>query len=250
MTGSVAVHIQSTAQADDLGLITLGDLCAAAEGTDYRIIGGHMVRLLTHVYGLAPSTPRLTADADAGIHEPVAASGDLGTELEAAGYHKECSNRYVRRTASGDAAIDLLVPTAASAGPQQLGANQFDAAPGLRLALASPAVVVDVSAYLTTGEEITCTAAIPDIEAAVILKLLATTVRSADRDIADLLTLLEIVNAIDEPITGPWKLDDPQACSQGERLDAARAARRLRRLPAGGIPPRCGALLKKYVPGG
>ena len=37
------------------------------------------------------------------------------------------------------AAVDLLVPADASAGPQELGGNQFDAAPGLRLALSAPA---------------------------------------------------------------------------------------------------------------
>ena len=172
MSGSVVVHIRSTSLADDLGLIALRDVCVAASRvveTDYRIIGGHMVRLLTHVYGRVPPTPRLTADADAGINEPVAAGGVLGTHLEEVGYRQEFSNRYLRAVSAGDAAVDLLVPADASAGPQELGGNQFDAAPGLRLALSAPAVIVEVSAWLSDGEEVTCTAVIPDLEAAVVL---------------------------------------------------------------------------------
>ncbi|OCW86912.1 hypothetical protein A8M60_19325 [Nocardia farcinica] len=250
MSGSVAVHIRSTSQADDLGLIALRDVCVAAGRAvqaDYRIIGGHMVRLLTHVYGRVPEAPRLTADADAGINEPVAAGGVLGSHLEEVGYRQEFSNRYVRAVPVGDAAVDLLVPAAASAGPQELGGNQFDAAPGLRLALAAPAVIVEVSAWLSTGEEVACTAVVPDLEAAVVLKLLATTVRSVPKDIADLHTLLGILEATDEPITGPWMLVDPYVCRRGERLDAARAAQRLRGLPPRQVPPHCAALMRKHI---
>lgn len=40
---------------------------AVAGGGDYRIIGGHMVRMLLHVYPTANAVLRSTADADAAL---------------------------------------------------------------------------------------------------------------------------------------------------------------------------------------
>ena len=59
----------------------LADLAAAACGQDYRIIGGHMVHILSHVYPTAAVVARVTADADAGMDAVVAGGADLHSNL-------------------------------------------------------------------------------------------------------------------------------------------------------------------------
>lgn len=97
-----------TAVADDNGMRALCDVAAVAADIEYRVIGGHMVRLLRHVYSV-PGTPRLTSDADTGIDVNVASTGNLHDRLTALGYTAECGNRYEL----GEQAVDLLVPAAA-----------------------------------------------------------------------------------------------------------------------------------------
>ncbi len=244
----MGVEIVSGSRADDAGLIALKDLTKAAGGIDHRVIGGHMVRLLTYVYSHTTATPRLTVDADAGISEPVAAAGELGRGLIALGYRGEIGNRYVRNL-GGDqrAAIDLLVPASAEPDPQVLGGRAFDAAPGLRFAFACKPIRVEVRARLSTGDIVECAPLVPDLEPAVVLKLLATQRRAAAKDRADLQVMLEIVEAGLEPVTGPWRLSDPTATSNGERRDAARAAQALRKAPRTITPVRLKALLVRHV---
>ena len=105
--------ISCTAVADDNGMRPLRDVAAVAGDIEYRVIGGHMVRLLRHVYNV-PGIPRLTSDADTGIDVNVASTGDLHDRLTALGYIAECGNRYER----GEQAVDLLVPAAARPGKQ------------------------------------------------------------------------------------------------------------------------------------
>lgn len=112
MTGT-SVVISCTAVADDNGMRPLRDVAAVAGDIEYRVIGGHMVRLLRHVYNV-PGIPRLTSDADTGIDVNVASTGDLHDRLTALGYIAECGNRYER----GEQAVDLLVPAAARPGKQ------------------------------------------------------------------------------------------------------------------------------------
>lgn len=71
MTAAVSIVLACTAVADDNGMIALRDVAAVAADVEYRIIGGHMVRLLRHVYNV-PGIPRLTSDADTGIDVNVA----------------------------------------------------------------------------------------------------------------------------------------------------------------------------------
>ncbi|VBA39908.1 hypothetical protein LAUMK136_03228 [Mycobacterium attenuatum] len=88
-----------TAVADDNGMRALRDVAAVAADIEYRVIGGHMVRLLRHVYNV-PGIPRLTSDADTGIDVNVATTRDLhdrltalGTSLSAATATNEVSKR-------------------------------------------------------------------------------------------------------------------------------------------------------------
>ncbi|UQX09456.1 hypothetical protein M5I08_13655 [Candidatus Mycobacterium methanotrophicum] len=52
MTGTASVVMACTAVADDNGIRALRDVAAVAADIEYRVIGGHMVRLLRHVYNM------------------------------------------------------------------------------------------------------------------------------------------------------------------------------------------------------
>jgi hypothetical protein len=162
-------------------MLALRDVATAAGDSEYRIIGGHMVRLLRHVYNV-PGMPRLTSDADAGIDVNVAAEGGFHDQLTRLGYTPESGNRYVR----GDQVVDLLVPAEAKPGTRIIGERPFDGAPGLRLALALNPIRVAVTARLTDGDTIGFEVPVPDVEAAFVLKILARTVRGSERDIQDI----------------------------------------------------------------
>ncbi len=234
--------IACTAVADDNGMRALRDVAAVAADIEYRVIGGHMVRLLRHVYNVQ-GTPRLTSDADTGIDVNVASTGDLHDRLTALGYVAECGNRYER----GEQAVDLLVPAAAKPGKQIIGERAFDGAPGLRLALALPPIEVAVTARLTNGDTIEFEAPVPDVEAAFVLKMLARTVRDSERDLQDIETLLEIVASQPEYRASPWRLDDPKITKAGERGDAARVAAQMISSPPTRVPARVRALLQRHV---
>lgn len=231
-----------TAVADDNGMRALRDVAAVAADIEYRVIGGHMVRLLRHVYNV-PGIPRLTSDADTGIDVNVASTGDLHDRLTALGYIAECGNRYER----GEQAVDLLVPTAAKPGKRIIGERAFDGAPGLHVALALPPIEVAITARLTDGDMIEFEVPVPDVEAAFVLKMLARTVRDSERDLQDIETLLEIVASQPEYRASPWRLDDPKITKAGERGDAARVAAQMVSSPPTRVPARVRALLRRHV---
>lgn len=231
-----------TAVADDNGMRALRDVAAVAADIEYRVIGGHMVRLLRHVYNV-PGIPRLTSDADTGIDVNVASTGDLHDRLTALGYIAECGNRYER----GEQAVDLLVPTAAKPGKRIIGERAFDGAPGLSVALALPPIEIAVTARLTDGDMIEFAVPVPDVEAAFVLKMLARTVRNSERDLQDIETLLEIVESQPEYRASPWHLNDPKITKAGERGDAARVAAQMISSPPTSVPARVRALLRRHV---
>ncbi|MEB4211731.1 hypothetical protein [Mycobacterium sp. 94-17] len=242
MTAAASVVMACTAVADDNGMRALCDVAGIAADIEYRIIGGHMVRLLRHVYNV-PGIPRLTSDADTGIDVSVASTGGLHDRLTALGYIDECGNRYKR----GEQAVDLLVPTAARPGKRIIGERAFDGAPGLRLALALPPIRVTVTARLTDGDMIEFEVPVPDVEAAFVLKILARSVRDSERDLQDIETLLEIVASLPEYRASPWRLDDPNLTKGGERGDAARVAARMISSPPTQVSARVRALLRRHV---
>lgn len=242
MTGAVSVIVACTAVADDNGMRALHDVFTVAADLDYRVIGGHMVRLLRHVYDV-PGIPRVTSDADTGIDEQVAVAGDLHDQLTALGYTDTSGSRYEL----GGQAVDLLVPTEAKAGKRYLGERAFDGAPGLRLALASPPIQVAVTARLTDGTYLEFEVPLPDVEAAFVMKMLAWTVRHSDRDVKDIETMLEIVASQPKYRASPWRMHDPAVTKFGERKDAARAAGRMIVSPPRLVPARVRVLLRQHV---
>lgn len=223
-------------------MLALRDVATAAGDREYLIIGGHMVRLLRHVYNV-PGTPRLTSDADAGIDVNVAFGGGFHDQLTRLGYTAESGNRYVR----GDQAIDLLVPTEAKPGTRIIGERAFNGAPGLRLALALSPIRVAVTARLTDGATVGFEIPVPGVEAAFVLKVLARTVRTSQRDVQDIGTLLEIVAGEPQYLAAGWQMDDSRMTRRGERGDAAREAARLLASPPTMVPARARALLKRHV---
>lgn len=134
MTDSLDISISASSNAADLGLRALSDLALASGGHPYRVIGGHMVHLLTYVYPTPDAVARVTTDADAGINTIVAARDGLHENLLERGYTLVKGNHYEAR--SGDdtkpLSIDLLVPsmTGRSIATVILGGRGFDAIPG------------------------------------------------------------------------------------------------------------------------
>lgn len=216
----ITVHSFSTAA--DNGYRALADLATAAEGTDYRVVGGHMVQLLLYVYPSAQAAVRGTSDADGGIPEPVAAGMKLHQALLSKDYTPTAGAHYIRGEDDDAVEIDLLVPMrTAGSRQEELGGRTFDAIPGLSLALASDPLMLDVTAQLSEGEVLQFTVPIPNLEVAVVMKALATTTRSAPKDVYDLCTLFEIRHEHREAL-GAWRLSDPEAVSKGTRKTAAR----------------------------
>jgi hypothetical protein len=222
------IFIGAASNAADLGLRALSDLAAAAEGYEYRVIGGHMVHILSHVYPTVEATQRATADADAGTSTEVAGGPDLDKGLLDRGYTRVNGNRW--EAPSGDPdnplAVDLLVPSSSGKKLETkfLGEGKygFDAIPGLELALSSTPLYVTVHARLYRGESETFEVCVPDVEAAIVLKALAWDSRYAPKDIEDLCSLMAMVHHHREEIV--WRLDKP---CRGAKGDAARVLRGL-----------------------
>lgn len=189
------IHIRSLSNAGDLGFLALADLAAAAEGVDYRVVGGHMVHLLTHIYPTSGAVPRVTSDADAGIDRPTAAGQDIHLALLARGYTAQSGNHYTKAISDQEElAVDLLVPRSTSDATVQIAGRGFDPIPGLGFALSCPAVHIAIDAHLQDGRTLNFIVPIPDVEPALILKILAWQKRKADKDVSDIASLLEIAH--------------------------------------------------------
>lgn len=246
----------STSVAADLGFLALADIAvvaAALRNAEWRIIGGHMVQLLIHRYPTPNCQQRGTADADAGVGPQIAASAELHERLRQRDYRDECGNRYVRTHPDGTIAIDILVPDGADAGANIIAGRAFDPAPGLRFALAGPALSISANARLTDGTAVVFDVQVPDVEAAVVLKTLAWGSRRADKDLVDLANLFEIVE-LHRAVLSRWQPD--KAPGTGARLDTARTlAGLVRAIDRGalgrgilpGPPARLGALIRRHV---
>lgn len=260
-----AINVISMSNAADLGYRALADVADASQGiplTDYRIVGGHMVQLLIHAYPTPAATERSTADADAGIREAVAAGQDLHNELLERGYEAIKGNHYIRTNEDGALIeVDLLIPHDGVGrpmrGPTEVNGRGFDAIPGLGFALNATPLLVDVKVLLRADkEDLAFTVPVPDVEAALILKALAWKSRTADKDLADISSLLEIVQLHKNSLTS-WGYGEERLAAKGQRLDAARVlhqlvdlASRNRLKPMQGLssPARLAALIREHIP--
>lgn len=207
----------STTAADDLSYLSLFDACRLSAEKNVRIIGGHMVQLLSDAFPTDFAFPRRTVDADAAIETELAASGQMHQLFEAAGYQASSGNSYQKSGRS----VDLLVSSMDGRfSTQILGDRAFDSSPGISSALNTDPIAIQVEAALTTSEIIEFEARVPSVEVAVLLKALVYKVRLANRDLLDLQNLLWIAKLHPSHEIGGWNLDQPR---KGVRGDAQRA---------------------------
>lgn len=256
MSRSIEVAVHSTGRADDLGYQGQHAVWqAAGEDGEFLIVGGHMVRLLLHVYPTARAVPRSTIDADAAIGS-VDVLGPVVESLLDQQFTKESATFYTRTVEEDrQVEINLVLPRTGHAPgvrPQEVpGIGQVDTLPELSFAMGQPSLDLAITAELFDGQSLTYRSRIPDLEAAVVLKAHSWENRRAAKDLADLHSLLEIRQ---EHQDIPWKLDDAQ---KGVRKDAARilqqlGARLTRRRPGFEVPgsldtKRLAGLIVKHV---
>jgi hypothetical protein len=127
------------------------------------------------------------------------------------------------RVGSGDpeALIDVLVPAYTSRPREnvQVAVDLFSTeVPGLQLALARPPVMVNLELRRLNGEMLHSEFPFADEVSALVLKGLATTVRSRDTDVADIWRCLEIAVAAGV---------GPDSFSSGVRAESAELIRSL-----------------------
>ena len=218
-------HLISSSPEDDAAYVALADLSKIlASYPECRVIGGHMVNLLTTVFPAEGIILRRTGDADGGIPVELAASGAMHRALVDSGYTAESGNRYVNGGGGNiRATIDLLIPSFDGRFRREVrGDRGFDAMPGLALALTGEAIEIDVIATLRDGSELEFHTRTPTVEAAVILKASAYVDRHAvtTKDAIDIRNLLEVLDQHGPETVGGWRLKEPTLI--GARKDAAR----------------------------
>jgi hypothetical protein len=189
--------------ADDLGYVALSDLARALADipADFRVIGGHMVTMLAARWQLGHELYRETGDVDLGITPIAARDRHVVGRLKDLDYAQVAGNRFARGPSDvpvkikgkedsprPEAFIDVLVPAYTSRAREnvQVGEDLFTTeVPGLQLALArrSPSRWNGAAA---TERSCTASCRSPTRVSALVLKSLATTVRSKDTDVTDI----------------------------------------------------------------
>jgi hypothetical protein len=198
---------------DDLGYVALSDLARALRdiAADCRVIGGHMVTVLAARWRLGQELYRETGDVDLGIPPIVARDHHVAGRLKDLDHAQVTGNRFARRLSDipvkiknrdgsprPEAFIDVLVPAYTSRAREnvQVGEDLFTTeVPGLQLALARPPVTIALELRRLNGKILQCELPFPDEVSALVLKSLATTVRSKNTDISDIWRCLEIAFA-------------------------------------------------------
>lgn len=199
--------------ADDLGYVALSDLARALGDipADFRVIGGHMVTMLAARWQLGHELYRETGDVDLGITPIVARDHHVVGRLKDLDYTQVAGNRFARGLSDipvkikdkenaprPQAFIDVLVPAYTSRAREnvRVGDDLFTTeVPGLQLTLARAPVTIALELRRLNGEILQCELRFPDEVSALVLKSLATTVRSKDTDTADVWRCLEIAFA-------------------------------------------------------
>ncbi len=170
-----------------------------------------MVTVLAARWRLGHELYRETGDVDLGITPIVARDHHVVGRLKDLDYTQVAGNRFARGLSDipvkmkdkddsprPEAFIDVLIPAYTSRAREnvQVGEDLFTTeVPGLQLALARPPVTITLELRRLNGEVLECELPFPDEVSALVLKSLATTVRSKDTDIADIWRCLEIAFA-------------------------------------------------------
>lgn len=97
MTEPVPARVAALSAADALGHLGQQAVHAAmADGVDYRLVGGHMVRMLLQVYPTPNATQRSTLDADAAVDD-VQVVAPFAQRLLDQGFVQERGNLALQR---------------------------------------------------------------------------------------------------------------------------------------------------------
>ncbi len=224
MSEIIRIEAHAGSNADSLGYMGQQAVAQAVDGdTPYRIIGGHMVRLLLHVYPTSNATLRSTIDADAAVDD-IEIVGDIVDGLCAQDFSQTGGNVLKKAVNSEqNIEVNLLVSRRGSSKGIRSecapGVGQVDTLPELGFALDQPPLDLEVFATLFDGSTIEYRTRIPGLETAVVLKAHSWKARGlrSDRDLADLHSLMEIRE--EHPHTA-WGLSSPGLI--GFRKDTAR----------------------------
>lgn len=209
MTEPVPARVAALSAADALGHLGQQAVHAAmADGVDYRLVGGHMVRMLLQVYPTPNATQRSTLDADAAVDD-VQVVAPFAQRLLDQGFVQERGNLYAKSAGEeGRIEVNLLLARTGSKEGLGLrsieGVGQVDTLPELSFAMGQRALILEVTAELVDGRIIEYRTKVPGVETAVVLKAHSWRNRRAIKDLADLHSLLEIREAHPEI---SWQLD-------------------------------------------
>ena len=190
--------------AEHLGFVALADAAEAMGEEDGRIIGGQMISL--HVYRWGLDLLRATQDADLGVRPAVVNTPDLTDRLLAMGYTRSAGNRFEKPMEGlpaedrkpRNAVIDILVPSYKTRVRENRAFGDHlvtTEVPGLASALQKPVVDLEVEVRMLDNETRTIPVRLPDEVGALILKLMARTVRDEDKDAIDVWRALEACQA-------------------------------------------------------
>lgn len=223
MSEPIRLKVHALSIADALGYLGQQAVSeAVANDCVYRIVGGHMDRIMLTVYPTPRATLRSTLDADAAFDD-VEVVGSIAENLISQNFTKERGNVLAREhDVDQRIEINLLLPRVGhDSGIRPLtvsGVGQVDSLPEVGFALNCEALHLEIEAVLMNGRTIAYPTRIPNLEAAVVLKAHAWKERCSEKDLADLHSLLEIRDA--HPRT-PWLLNEP-ARMIGFRKDTGR----------------------------
>ncbi|WP_120002868.1 hypothetical protein [Nesterenkonia muleiensis] len=221
MSRPIDVHVRAMSNADALGYLGQQEIArAVGDGGDYRIVGGHMVRLLLQVYPTANAELRSTLDADAAVDD-VRVIGSISESLIAQNFTKSGGNLYFKMLDSEQRVeVNLLLSRHGPAPGMRTqyvpGIGEVDTLPELSFVLSSAPLLINVTAALFDGQTVEYTTRIPDLEAALVHKAHSWKGRNSKKDLVDLHSLLEVREAHPDV---PWRLGDDSLI--GFRKDSA-----------------------------
>ncbi|MCA5892879.1 hypothetical protein LEP48_05855 [Isoptericola sp. NEAU-Y5] len=142
MNDATEIHVHALSNADSLGYLGQQAVAKATGDHEYRIVGGHMVRLLLQVYPTRNATLRSTLDADAAVGD-VEVIGPIRDQLIAQDSEQEGGNVF-SKVLDTDQRVEinlLLARHGSSQGirPQDVpGVGQVDTLPSFWLHQALP----------------------------------------------------------------------------------------------------------------